>query len=87
MQQIDTSTAEGTGQMAGLVGGLISWTVASIIVMMGSICMLKYKGYSMAIAAAIAAIIPLCSPCFILGIPFGIWALVVLLRPEIKARF
>ena len=36
--------------------------------------------------AAIIAMIP-CHGCCILGLPFGIWALVVLSAPEVKAAF
>jgi hypothetical protein len=31
--------------------------------------------------------IPCISPCCLLGLPIGIWALVVLLKPEVKAAF
>jgi len=38
-------------------------------------------------AAAIVACVPFCSPCVVLGIPFGIWALVVMAKPEVRAAF
>lgn len=37
--------------------------------------------------AAILAMIPCVSPCCLLGLPLGIWALIVLLKPEVKAAF
>ena len=37
--------------------------------------------------AAILAMIPVTSCCFLLGIPVGIWSLVVLAKPEVKALF
>jgi hypothetical protein len=33
------------------------------------------------------ALIPCLGPCYILGIPAGIWALVVLARPEVREAF
>ena len=37
--------------------------------------------------AAIVAMIPRISPCCLLGLPFGIWALVVLSNGTVKAAF
>jgi hypothetical protein len=38
-------------------------------------------------AASIIAIIPCFGPCCCLGIPVGIWALVVINKPEVKSAF
>ena len=45
------------------------------------------ESYSMAMAAAIIACIPCCGPCYLLGIPFGIWSIVVLTNDEVKRAF
>jgi hypothetical protein len=42
--------------------------------------------WTMAIVASVVAMIP-CSCACILGLPIGIWSLVVLLKPEVKAAF
>ena len=39
------------------------------------------------IVASVLAMIPCVSPCCIIGLPIGIWCLVVLTKPEIKAAF
>jgi hypothetical protein len=39
------------------------------------------------LAAAIVALIPCFSPCCLIGLPIGIWALVVLSKPEVKSQF
>lgn len=50
--------------------------------------MRSLKNYGMGMAASIIAIIPCCwSACCILNVPFGIWLLVVLRDPEVKAAF
>lgn len=53
----------------------------------GAYCMLRLEKLYLARIAAILSIIPICSGCYVLGIPFGIWALIVLNRPEVKAAF
>ena len=37
--------------------------------------------------AAVLALIPVTSVCCVPGIPIGIWALVVLHQPEVRAAF
>jgi hypothetical protein len=49
--------------------------------------MKNLQSYGLAMTASIVAMIPCISPCCILGLPFGIWALVILNRPEVKAAF
>lgn len=56
-------------------------------VMFGSIQMMRLRNYGLAMAAAIISIIPCVGSCCCAGIPFGIWALVVLMRPQVKAAF
>lgn len=65
---------------------LISIIVAPVIIY-GGIQMLKARRYSIAQLAAILALIPLSSVCCIPGIPIGIWALIVLRNPEVRAVF
>jgi hypothetical protein len=55
-------------------------------VLFGSIKMLKLQNYGVAVAAAIIAMLP-CQCCCLFGLPFGIWALVVLNKPEVKSNF
>lgn len=59
----------------------------SVFILLGALRMQKLTGHGLAMAAAIIAMIPCFSPCCLLGIPFGIWALVVLSKPEVKSQF
>jgi hypothetical protein len=61
--------------------------VASPIIIFGGIQMLRARRYSIALWAAVLALIPLTSVCCIPGIPIGIWALIVLRHPEVRAAF
>jgi type IV secretory pathway protease TraF len=65
---------------------LISIAVSPIIIF-GGVQMLGARRYSIALWAAILALIPLTSVCCIPGIPIGIWALIVLRHPEVRAGF
>jgi hypothetical protein len=54
----------------------------------GALQMQRGQSYGWAVAAALLAIIPcISSPCCCLGLPFGIWALVVLMGEEGRRAF
>ncbi len=82
---------EETETLLSAVFGLLIPILALIIdgvIIYGAFRMKKTASYSWALAAAILSLIPcLSSPCFVLGIPFGIWALMVLLDPEVRPLF
>ena len=49
--------------------------------------MRQMQGWGLAMAGAIVAMIPCISPCCLLGIPIGIWAILVLIDDEVKQAF
>jgi hypothetical protein len=49
--------------------------------------MLSARKYSIALLAAIPALMPFSSLCCVLGVPIGIWAIIVLRNPEVRAAF
>jgi hypothetical protein len=49
--------------------------------------MQKLSSYGLSLTTAIVVLIPCFSPCCLLGLPIGIWALVVLNKPEVKSQF
>lgn len=65
-----------------IVVSLVAIVICGIVVL-GALKMKRLESYRLARTAAIIGCIPGCSGCF----PIGIWALVVLLKPEIKAAF
>lgn len=69
-----------------LVGNLIGIAIGCLI-LFAALQMKKLKNWGLAMAGSVVAMIPCLSPCCVLGLPFGIWALVVLLKPEVKASF
>ena len=59
----------------------------AVLILIGALKMKRLESYSFALTAAIIAMIPCISPCCLLGLPFGIWALVVLGDSSVKAAF
>ena len=87
IQATDTTTAEGQGRVAGQVFAMVLIALSSTFTIWGSICMIRIKNWGVALAAAILSVIPCLSPCYIGGIPFGIWALILLSQSELKRKF
>lgn len=72
------------------VMAMIFWLVVVIcngVIIFGSVQMLRMSADPLAMAASIMSLVPCLSPCCLLGIPFGIWALVVLMNSDVKASF
>jgi hypothetical protein len=69
----------------GAIGSLLGLGFA-VFILFGAIRMMALRNHQMAFAASIVAMLP-CSCCCILGLPFGIWALVVLNKPDVKSQF
>ena len=59
----------------------------SAVVILGAWKMKNLQNYGLAMTAAIVCVIPCCGPCCGLGIIPGIWSLIVLNRPDVKAAF
>jgi hypothetical protein len=70
----------------GVVGSVVAILMGGVI-FFGAIKMKKLENYNLAMAASIIAMVPCISPCCLIGLPIGIWALVILLKPEVKTSF
>lgn len=81
-EQIFNWLSGGVGMVSSTVGLLIAG-----IVIYAAIEMKNLRQWGLAVAASILAMIPCISPCCVLGIPMGIWSLVVLLKDEVKTAF
>ncbi len=80
-------------QIEALIGGgfnifgiIIALAVAGVIAF-GALKMKSGESWTWGLAASILAMIPCVSPCCFLGLPIGIWAIVILNKPEVKAAF
>ncbi len=81
LEQADTP--EGRMLNTALYGGTL---FASLLVSIAGFKMRSLTGYPLALVGAVLAIIPL-NGCCCFTTPFGIWALVVLLNPDVKDGF
>ncbi|HZV06823.1 MAG TPA: hypothetical protein VE999_17200, partial [Gemmataceae bacterium] len=63
--------------------------VASVLPILGGIRMLSLKSYALSVCGAVSAMVPClsCMACCGVGEGIGIWALVVLLNPDVKSAF
>jgi hypothetical protein len=80
-------------ELVGLLGGglgvvlnVIGIAIA-VLIALGGMRMMSLRSYGLALAASIIAMVPCLSPCCCLGLPAGIWALVVLNDANVKASF
>jgi hypothetical protein len=85
-EEIPERYAEFWEGSVGAAGSIVEIVVAAFIIY-AALKMKELRQWELSLAASIVAMIPCISPCCILGLPIGIWALVVLLRPEIKDAF
>jgi hypothetical protein len=75
------------------VAGLFAWAAAALLAgvlqIYGGLNMRRLCYYGLALAGAVLAAIPVVSPlaCFGIGEAVGIWALVILLQPDVRAAF
>jgi len=75
--------------IAGTLGVLINLVgcILGVVVLLGAIQMRKLENYRFVVAASILATLCCFSPWFLLAMPFGIWALVVLCNQQVKDAF
>lgn len=76
-----------SSMLGNVVGAILNLGGAALIAF-GALRMKQVKSYGLAMTASILAMIPcFTSCCCLLGLPVGIWALVVLLDKDVKAAF
>ena len=81
---------QGMGLVAeGAIGGVQSvlHLATGAVIIVGFLKMMKLQSYGFAMTATILAMIPCITPCCYLGLPFGIWGIVILCKPEVKEAF
>lgn len=70
----------------GILFALVGLCSASFI-LWASLQMRKLEKRQLAFIASIVAMIPCISPCCIIGLPIGIWSLIVLNEPAVQQAF
>ncbi len=76
----------GTSSATNIITNIVVLLTSGLVIF-GATKMLKLQSFGLAMASAIVAMVPCLGPCCCVGLPVGIWALVVLNKPEVKAAF
>ena len=82
-QQVFEFFAQATTGVCQSVIGI----VVAIVILLGAQKMKQLEAYGFALTSAILAMIPCISPCCLVGLPYGIWSIVVLSESQVKHAF
>jgi hypothetical protein len=85
MQQFFQMMEQMQGPVA-IVSGLLQLGVSGLLIF-ASQKLRALESFGLVVTATILAMVPCTSPCCCLGLPVGIWILVVLFKPEVKSAF
>ena len=68
-------------------GGQGFFALLSLLTVFGSIQMLRKKTWGLGLAACVLSMINIGNCCCLLGLPFGLWAMMALLDSDVKDAF
>jgi hypothetical protein len=82
----------GGGWLGGIgVAGNFAWALVNFgiagFIMYGAMQMMKLQNYNLVLAAAVVSALPCTYCCCLANLALGIWAIVILMKPEVKAAF
>ena len=83
--QLDAARNAGIGAMD--VVQVVFGAAMNVVMLLGALKLMKVQSWGFALAGAILVMLPCGSFCCCLGIPLGIWIIVLLNKPEVKAAF
>jgi uncharacterized membrane protein len=63
------------------------WSLMGLVAAISGVRMMGLNNYGFSFAACILSMIPCYNSCCILGLPFGIWGLIMLLQSDVKEVF
>jgi len=69
------------------VGISLVWIVLCAFVVWAGLGLRSLRSYPLGLAAAVISVLPCMAPCCPISIPFGIWALIVMHAPDVRAQF
>ena len=64
-----------------------AFLLLNLVILIGAIQMVRFKMWGYSLTASILAMINIGTCCCILGLPVGIWSLIVLFQPQVKNAF
>lgn len=85
INQINTISNLTSGPIGVVTNGIV--LVVGVLTIYSATRMKKFQGHTMAVVVSALACVPCTSGCCIVGIPIGIWSIVVLMDANVKAAF
>jgi hypothetical protein len=73
------------GVQEGAIG--VIFFLGALVVVVGGLSLRRLGSYGLARTGSIAAMVPCLSPCVILAVPIGVWALVTTSNPDVRRAF
>jgi hypothetical protein len=70
----------------GIASSFIGLGIA-VVILLGALKLKNLQSYGFAMTSAILALLPCVSPCCLVGLPVGIWAIVVMNDNAVKSAF
>ncbi|HTH46412.1 MAG TPA: hypothetical protein VMB21_02775 [Candidatus Limnocylindria bacterium] len=67
--------------------GMALGLVVNSVILVGSFKLLKLQSWGLGLAAAILIMLPCGGCCCCIGLPIGIWLVILLSKPEVKSSF
>lgn len=91
MESIEQSTPQQL-KFQSLIQAIVPtalWLLSAALILFGGVRMLAMRSFGLCVLAAIVAAVPCVSPCgtCCMGNLVGLWALIVLLAPEVRMTF
>jgi predicted Zn finger-like uncharacterized protein len=72
---------------ASSIGGGIAGSLAGVVLVLAGVQMIRLRMYPFCIIGSVLAMINCTNFCCLLGLPLGLWSLIVLIRPDVRAAF
>ena len=82
---LENAEKSGRGPVAMVVHS--AFVFVNLLIVAGGVQMLRFQTRGLAVTSSILAILNFGSCCCLLGVPVGIWSLVVLNRPDVTWAF
>lgn len=90
LKELEKKYGESTQEKASRITTMIlgpTLLIIHSIIFLSAVSMLRMRSYKWAKFGAVLSVIPISSACLVVGIPFGLWALAALKKPETMVAF
>jgi hypothetical protein len=82
---IQDMQAGATGPLVSVIQGI--FCLLNSFLILGGVQMARFRTWGLALAASVAAMVNFGTCCCVVGLPVGIWSIVVLMSEDVKLAF